>query len=49
MKYGITEKFHVLKSLVYFEDAENEPIPIIIEKISWNEIKHFFGNLVKKF
>ncbi len=32
-------KLHILKSLTYFEDAENEPIPIMIQKADWDEVK----------
>jgi len=34
--------FHIIKSLVYFQDAEQENPPIMIEKIDWAEIKSFF-------
>ncbi|MCX6785615.1 MAG: nucleotidyl transferase AbiEii/AbiGii toxin family protein [Candidatus Komeilibacteria bacterium] len=33
---------HLLKSLVYFDDAENDPQPMINFKISWKEVKKFF-------
>jgi predicted nucleotidyltransferase component of viral defense system len=33
---------HILKSLVYFEDAESDPDPIFRFDISWKEIKSFF-------
>jgi len=33
---------HILKSLVFFEDAENDPAPEIYFKASWGEIKNFF-------
>lgn len=33
---------HILKSLVYFEDAESDPSPEINFKANWNEIKKFF-------
>lgn len=33
---------HILKSLVYFEDAESDPEPEIYFKISWQEVKEFF-------
>lgn len=33
---------HILKSLVYFSDAENDPNPEIIFKASWKEVKKFF-------
>ncbi|OGI94960.1 hypothetical protein A3A03_02190 [Candidatus Nomurabacteria bacterium RIFCSPLOWO2_01_FULL_40_18] len=33
---------HILKSLVYFEDAEKDATPEINFKVTWNEIKNFF-------
>lgn len=33
---------HILKSLVFFEDAENDPAPELNFKASWQEIKKFF-------
>jgi Nucleotidyl transferase AbiEii toxin, Type IV TA system len=32
-------KLHILKSLVFFGDAETEPMPAMIEKLSWKEVK----------
>jgi len=33
---------HLLKSLVYFADAENDPMPEINFKATWSEVKKFF-------
>jgi hypothetical protein len=33
---------HILKSLVYFEDAESDPEPEIYFKSNWKEVKKFF-------
>lgn len=33
---------HILKSLVYFEDAESDPEPEIYFKASWKIVKSFF-------
>lgn len=33
---------HILKSLVYFVDAEHDPSPDISFKASWKEVKDFF-------
>jgi predicted nucleotidyltransferase component of viral defense system len=38
-KFPNTNKFHILKSLTYFEDAELEPNPKTIEKSNWDKIK----------
>lgn len=32
-------EYHLLKSLVYFEDAETEPLPRMLRKASWPAIK----------
>lgn len=40
--------FHIKKSLIYFEDAENEPMPKMIKKVEWNEIKNFLIKEVKR-
>ena len=33
---------HILKSLVYFEDAEHDPMPQLFFKVSWQQVKAFF-------
>lgn len=33
---------HILKSLVYFEDAENDPMPKLFFKADWKTIKRYF-------
>jgi hypothetical protein len=33
---------HILKSLVFFEDAENDPAPDLNFKANWKEVKNFF-------
>lgn len=32
-------RLHILKSLVYFENADNDPMPTMLKKIDWDEIK----------
>lgn len=39
---------HLIRSLAYFEDAEEDDIPQMLEKISWDEVKEFFTKEVKK-
>ncbi len=34
--------YHILKSLTYFEDAEQEPPPTMLEPFDWEECKAFF-------
>jgi len=40
-KYGveISNHYHLLKSLVYFEDAEQQPMPTMLQNVSWKDIK----------
>ena len=39
---------HILKSLMYFNDAENDPEPTIFFKATWLEIKRFFRKEIPK-
>ena len=49
-KFGknISNQYHLLKSLVYFVDAENEPMPVMIKKISWESVKNKIIEEVRK-
>lgn len=38
---------HILKSLVYFEDAESQPMPRMHQDVSWNQIKETIISAVK--
>jgi predicted nucleotidyltransferase component of viral defense system len=40
--------YNVLKALVYFDDAENEPMPRMIKKVGWQEVKEYFRTEVKR-
>jgi predicted nucleotidyltransferase component of viral defense system len=37
--YPDGSEFQVLKSLVYFDDAEIEPMPVMIKPVIWEEVK----------
>lgn len=39
---------HLLKNLVYFEDAKKEPMPKMIETVLWEEVEGFFEKEVKE-
>ena len=42
-QYNIRQNLtHILKSLVYFDDAETDPEPEIYFKATWKEVKKFF-------
>jgi hypothetical protein len=34
---------HVLKSMAYFEEAEQDPMPDMLVPLSWEEVKRFFA------
>jgi len=40
---GRANTYHILKSLTYFEDAEKEPLPRMLEPFEWEECKAFFA------
>lgn len=40
---------HLLKSLVYFDDADDQPPPKMHKEIAWHTVKKFIINSVKKF
>ena len=40
---------HVLKSLTYFEEAEQEPMPDMLVPLAWDEVKQFFCREVPPF
>jgi hypothetical protein len=42
------ERYHVLKSLAYFDDAETEIMPEMVRAVSWEEIKCFFSNAASR-
>lgn len=39
---------HILKSLIYFKDAESDPLPKMIIPISWKKVKNFLKGEIKK-
>ncbi len=38
------QTYHIVKSLVYFEDADAEPDPIMLVPYSWTDAKEYFMN-----
>lgn len=39
---------HIKKSLVYFTDAERDPLPKMLSSVAWKEVKSSFQREVKK-
>lgn len=49
-KFNQSEVFHVIKSLTYFEDAENDFEPILFDKkITWDIVKDTMKKEIYKF
>jgi hypothetical protein len=43
-KYAQTRynRIHILKSLIFFDDAEKDPMPHLLLPLEWNDVKRFF-------
>lgn len=42
-------KMHILKSLTYFENADDEPTPIMLKQIDWDNVKDFISGKASEF
>ena len=47
-KYGVADVAHLLRSLVYFDDAATEAMPVMLWVVSWDEIRQAFEDWVKE-
>jgi predicted nucleotidyltransferase component of viral defense system len=43
-----TTIIHIMKSLVYFEDAEPDEMPKMLKEVQWEEVKRYFENEVRR-
>lgn len=50
-KYGVglSNRYHHLKSLVYFADAEEEAMPLMLKSLDWNRVKQHIISVTKNF
>lgn len=50
-KYSSSDynKAHILKSLVYFADADEQPMPKMIQEITWEQVKEKMITVVRSF
>lgn len=48
-KYSDAQLFTAVKSLTYFDDAENEPMPIMIEPVEWESVKSTIITAVNRY
>lgn len=40
--------WHVIKSLIYFEDAEKNDLPEMLQPVDWQQVKRYFQSQVKQ-
>ena len=43
-----TTSMHIMKSLIYFNDAEPDEMPRMLKDVKWKEVKGFFEEEIKK-
>ena len=43
-----TTKVHIMKSLIYFDDAESDEMPEMLKPCKWEDVKEYFEREVKK-
>lgn len=51
IKYGkgLSNRYHHLKSLVYFKDADSEAMPLMINPLKWDDVKKQIITIVRQF
>jgi len=51
LKYGVglNNQYHHLKSLVYFNDADEEAMPIMTSPLNWEKVKKHIASCTGKF
>jgi hypothetical protein len=40
--------YHIVKSLVFFDDAEQEPMPRMLHPLEWETVKNYFIQIQKQ-
>jgi predicted nucleotidyltransferase component of viral defense system len=50
LKYGtgLSNRYHHLKSLVYFTDADTEAMPLMIKPLNWDDVKNQISSCVRQ-
>lgn len=43
-----TTEIHIMKSLIYFEDADPDEMPKMLKEAAWEKVKKYFKDEVKK-
>jgi hypothetical protein len=47
-KYDLDDVGHVLISLAFFDEADSEPDPMLLESPGWSEVKRWFKSAVRR-
>ncbi len=47
-KYGVSDITHLLRALTYFEDADRERMPTMLQPIAWREVKRALRETIKQ-
>lgn len=48
-KYSAAQLFTTLKSLTYFDDAEQDPMPLMMTALDWEDVKSLIVSEVNQF
>ena len=43
-----TTEVHIMKSLVYFDDADSEEMPKMLKRVEWDDVRKYFESEVRK-
>lgn len=46
---GLSNQYHHLKSIVYFADAEEEAMPVMLKPLRWSDVKKHIISSARKF
>ena len=49
LKYKNNDPLYIVRSLVYFEDAEKDLEPIMIKKYDWEEVKSYLNKKIAEY
>jgi predicted nucleotidyltransferase component of viral defense system len=49
LKYSSHDIFHLIRSLVYFEDAELQKDPAPLKKVTWKQVKKKMQTVVRQY
>lgn len=47
-RFGVTDTSRLLASLCFFDDAENEPMPVMLRPLRWETVKQDLQDMVRQ-